>query len=126
MAAVLLVEDDETMRRMYAFGLQQEGFEVAIAASGGEALMRMDERHYDIIVLDMMLTGMSGLDFLNSYDIKTKSPGTQVVALTNLDNPVVAGKVMAKGVAAYLRKADYEPAALAAYLKTLAPNPAQT
>jgi CheY-like chemotaxis protein len=126
MAAVLIVEDDETMRRMYAFGLQQEGFEVSVAASGGEALMRMDERYYDIIVLDMMLTGMSGLDFLNSYDVGAKSPGTKVVALTNLDNPVVAEKVMAKGVAAYLRKADYEPVTLAAYLKTLLPAPTQS
>jgi len=119
MAKVLLVEDTEEMQRMYAFGLQKEGFEVVTANSGGEALARMDEDHFEIILLDMMLGGMSGLDFLKEYDVKTKSPGTKVVVFTNLDNPNIKARIEAVGVDGYLNKSNYEPKQLADYLKQL-------
>ncbi len=119
MATVLIVEDDELMQRMYSAGLQQEGFQVTTVASGGEALARLEETHYDLVILDMMLSGMSGLDIVKAYDFKTKSPATLIIALTNLDNPDVAERVKQAGVSAYLRKADYEPTALANYIRTL-------
>src|SRR5437868_2194708 len=123
MAKVLLVEDTENIQKMYAFGLQREGFEVLTASSGGEALARMDENHFDVILLDMMLAGMSGLDFLKEYDVKTKSPGTKVVAFSNLDNPSIEARIEQAGVDAYLNKSHYELKQLSDYLKQmLAPS----
>jgi CheY-like chemotaxis protein len=119
MAKVLLVEDTEQMQRMYSFGLVQEGFEVVIAASASAALAKMEEQPYDVILLDMMLSGMSGLDFLETGQITTKYPGSKIVVLSNVDNPNIIERAKAQGVTDYLIKAQYEPAQLAAYLKNM-------
>lgn len=125
MPSVLLVEDDQAIQNMYAFALRQEGFEVSIAGSGGEALTRADERAYDVILLDMLLSGMSGLDFLSTSDVLGKHPETKVVALSNMENPQIVEKAKALGVVAYLNKSEYEPLELTAFVKTLL-NPPPT
>lgn len=119
MPSVLLVEDSEAIQNMYAFGLRQEGFEVITASSAGEALARVEERQYDVVLLDMLLTGMSGLDFLTTSDIKTRSPQTKIVALSNMDNPQIIEKAQGLGVVAYLNKSQYEPPELTAFVKNL-------
>jgi CheY-like chemotaxis protein len=114
MPSVLLVEDDEAIRKMYTTGIT-----VTTAASGAEALVRVEEGQFDVIILDMLMTGMSGLDFLRSYNVKTKSPGTRVIALTNLENPTVEEKATELGVDEYLTKSNVEPGQLAAHIKEL-------
>jgi len=125
MPRVLLVEDSEMIRNMYAMALKQHGFEVATAGSAGEALARVEEGQYDVILLDMLLSGMSGLDFLTSSDVRAKSPNTKIIALSNMDNPQIIEKARALGVNDYLNKADYEPSQLVAYIdKALSAPPA--
>jgi CheY-like chemotaxis protein len=120
MTSVLYVEDTETMQKMYSFGLEQEGFKVTVAASAGSALAKLEGEKFDVILLDLMLSGMSGLDVLKAYDVKTQSPGTRVVVLTNMENQSVKERVESYGVAGYLNKSEYEPKQLADYLKGLA------
>ena len=96
MPSVLLVEDDESLQKTNSFALKMEGFDVVTASSGAEALVRVEERQFDVILLDMLMIGMSGMDFLKTYDVRTKSPNTKVIALTNLDNPDIVDR--AKGV----------------------------
>src|SRR5258708_5972786 len=98
MPKILLVEDTESIQKMYAFGLEQEGFTVTTASSAGEALARLEGDKFDVILLDLMLTGMSGLDFLKTANVKTTSPETRVVILTNLDNPNIKATVESFGV----------------------------
>jgi two-component system phosphate regulon response regulator PhoB len=123
MPSVLIVEDDETIRKMYTTGLTIAGFSVTTAASGAEALVRVEEAQYDVILLDMLMTGMSGLDFLRSYDIRTKAPNTKVIALTNLENPTIQQKVMDTGVTEYLTKSNWEPVKLAEHINALLGTP---
>jgi DNA-binding NarL/FixJ family response regulator len=59
------------------------------------------------------------LDFLRTYDVKTKAPKTVVLALTNMNNPKVEEEAQALGAAGYLDKASYEPLQLVAYVKDL-------
>jgi CheY-like chemotaxis protein len=108
---------------MYTTGLQIAGFDITAAASGAEALVRVEDNHYDLILLDMLMTGMSGLDFLRSYDIRTKSPGTKVIALTNLENPTIEQKALELGVSEYLTKSNYEPGELATHIKEVLGQP---
>jgi CheY-like chemotaxis protein len=126
MPSVLLVEDDEAIRKMYTTGLQAAGITVTTAASGAEALVRVEEDHFDLIILDMLMTGMSGLDFLRSYNVKIKSPGTKVIALTNLENPTVEEKATELGVDEYLTKSNVEPGQLADHIKQLLGTPPTT
>jgi CheY-like chemotaxis protein len=119
MLRVLLAEDDPGIRNAYAFALGKEGFEVALAASGAEALVRVQDQTFDVILLDMLMLGMSGLDFLRAYDVRKKSPGTKVIALTNFSNPEIEERAEALGVVGYLNKSEYEPRDLVTYLKRL-------
>jgi DNA-binding response OmpR family regulator len=119
MPKILLVEDTEAIQKMYAYGLQQEGFEVTTASSAGEALAKMEGDKFDFILLDLMLTGMSGLDFLKAANVKTTSPGTRIVVLTNLDNPKIKETVESFGVDGYLNKSEYEPKQLSDFIKNL-------
>lgn len=132
MASVLLVEDDSSIQTMYATALKQGGFEVATASNGGEALQALqnplgsDEApHFDVILLDMMMSGMSGLDVLRNYDIRVQSPSTIVIALTNMDNPAIEQKAKDLGVAEYLTKAETDPVQLIAHIKELLAKQAQ-
>lgn len=120
MASILLVEDEESIKTVYSFALQREGFEVVAVPGAGQALIALEGRQFDVILLDMLLKeGMSGLDLLRSYDLKTKSPQTKVVVLSNIDSDSVMEKASALGVIGYLNKANTEPPQLAAYLKQL-------
>ena len=57
---VLIVEDNADLRRLYAIGLNQRGFEVKLAANGAEALDRIQSEKPDVILLDMVMPIMDG------------------------------------------------------------------
>ena len=59
---VLVVEDEESYREGLASGLSREGFDVEVAADGVEALRRFDECRPDIVLLDILLPGMRGIE----------------------------------------------------------------
>lgn len=61
---ILLVEDDSSIGEMVESYLTMEGFQVVLAKDGEEALERFAERDYDLVLLDMMLPKISGMDFL--------------------------------------------------------------
>lgn len=61
---LLLVEDDATLRQALAFNLTREGYEVATAATGERALEAARSDRLDLIILDLMLPGMSGIEVL--------------------------------------------------------------
>src|SRR2546427_4323111 len=59
-AKVLIVEDNSDVRRLYAIGLNQRGFEVKLAANGAEAVERIDVERPDVILLDWLMPVMDG------------------------------------------------------------------
>ena len=63
-AKVLIVEDNCDVRRLYAIGLNQRGFEVKLAANGAEAVERIDAERPDVILLDWLMPLMDGREML--------------------------------------------------------------
>ena len=63
---LLVVEDDRTLRQALTFNLAREGYEVTAAADGEAALEAARDEHLDLIVLDVMLPGMSGVEVLRA------------------------------------------------------------
>jgi CheY-like chemotaxis protein len=64
-AKVLIVEDESDVRRLYAIGLNQHGFEVKLAANGAEAVERVEAERPDVILLDWVMPLMDGREVLD-------------------------------------------------------------
>lgn len=77
---VLVVEDDRALRQVLSFNLSQEGYDVAVAVDGASALAAARDRQLDLILLDLMLPAMSGLEVLRV--IRREGIGTPVIILS--------------------------------------------
>lgn len=82
MAEILIVEDDENIARMIEATLSMVGYRCDGCADGSEAVRRILEGSYDLILLDVMLPGMDGFEILT----KIKNKGTPVIFLTALQD----------------------------------------
>ena len=78
--SLLLVDDDDPFGPRWAASSSRHGFGVTLAASGEDALARLAEREPDVVLLDLRLPGMSGLDTLKI--IRERHPATDVIVLT--------------------------------------------
>ncbi len=65
MARVLVVDDDESLRLLYSRELSEEGYDVTVASSGEEALDLVRRERPDVVVLDIRMEGMDGLNVLD-------------------------------------------------------------
>jgi DNA-binding NtrC family response regulator len=79
-ASVLLVDDDVTFRQVMANELRRLGYEIEAVGTGEEAVRRIATSEPDVVLLDLRLTGINGLDVLKS--IHASAPATEVVMLT--------------------------------------------
>jgi CheY-like chemotaxis protein len=70
---VLIVEDNSDVRRLYAIGLNQRGFEVKLAANGAEAVERIEVERPDIILLDWLMPLMDGGEVLAKLSERGKA-----------------------------------------------------
>src|SRR5881392_1505206 len=70
---VLIVEDESDVRRLYAIGLNQRGFEVKLAANGAEAVERVAAERPDVILLDWVMPLMGGGEVLSKLREATDS-----------------------------------------------------
>jgi len=64
MTKILLVEDDKNQRKLYEQELADEGYEVSSAESGREALARIEEDRPDLVIMDISMPGMDGIEAL--------------------------------------------------------------
>ncbi len=81
-STVLLVEDEESFVDALLSGLPREGFEVAVARDGIEAVKLFDEVHPDIVLLDLMLPKMSGIDVCKAIRERSLTPIIMITAKT--------------------------------------------
>ena len=79
---VLLAEDDPDSREMYAVALALDGFQTIEAANGTEALARIAERVPDVVVTDLNLPGMNGLELCARLKGDARTQHVPIVALT--------------------------------------------
>ena len=86
---VLIVEDEESFVEALEVGLRREGFVTKVARDGIEALTLFDAVEPDLVLLDLMLPGMSGIDVCRQIRLKSKTPVIMVTAKdTELDTVV--------------------------------------
>ncbi len=81
MARILIVEDDRDLNNAYSIILKNEGHEVIVAFDGQEALAKIKEFSPDLILLDLLMPIMGGLEFLQHYDLLKTHADVKVLIL---------------------------------------------
>ena len=99
---ILVVDDDESLRWVTQAQLQQSGYEATAAASGREALDRMREDPPDLVITDLMMPGMSGLELLKR--IRAEYPEVIVIMVTAFGAVDTAVEAMKAGAYDYITK----------------------
>ena len=79
-ARILVVDDEDTIRRTLAALLQRRGYAVTVAASGAEALMLIEQQAFDLLLLDLVMPGSSGLEVARLA--RTIQPTAAILILT--------------------------------------------
>lgn len=106
---ILLVEDEEMIRELYARQFTKAGFVVNAVANGEDGLKSLGDGAFDILLLDIMLPGMNGLQMLREFKVKNKDTKMLVIMLTNLGQESVIKEGFDLGANAYLIKTSYTP-----------------
>ena len=101
--SVLLVDDEEKLRKTLGRALRRDGHEVVEAAGGCEALRLVGERPFDVLLADNMMPGMTGLELIRDYAESTPEPAHMILmtAYATVDSAISAVKL---GAFDYLRK----------------------
>lgn len=109
MAKVLIVEDDPLMSRMYQKIFTFEKYEVEVAMNGEEGFEKAKTTKPTIILLDIMMPKMNGLQVLEKLKIDPDTKAIPVIMLTNLASEKDAENAMMKGAVKYIVKSQHEP-----------------
>lgn len=107
MPKVLIVEDDDSLRSMYAFKFNAEKFEVRTAAHGGEGLKAAEEFMPDIILLDLKMPVMGGSEMLTLLRDTEWGADIKVIILTNISKSEAPIHIRYLNVERYVVKAYY-------------------
>lgn len=110
MTTVLVCEDTELLRRMYHDRLAADGYDVLDAADGLEAIAALRAGGIDLVVLDLIMPRMGGIEVLEIMRYDPTLASIPVLVLTNLDEAEAADHAMELGAAAYLIKNHTKPA----------------
>jgi DNA-binding response OmpR family regulator len=100
--SVLVVDDELDFMETLVKRLERRGFTVTGVGSGREALQLLQKEHFDVVMLDVMMPGMDGIETLR--EIKLAWPGTQVILLSGHGGEEMGMRGMAYGAYAYLLK----------------------
>jgi len=99
---VLVIDDDESLRRVLEYNLAQEGYAVLTAASGEHGLELLKKERADVVVTDVRMAGMDGLQVLEG--VHKLDPNIQVIILTAFGTIEMAVEAMKAGAFHYISK----------------------
>lgn len=112
--SILVVEDTELLRRIYTDKLSQEGYRVFQAADGLECLNIVRTQPLDLILLDLVMPRMSGLEALETLKRDPRTKDIPVIVLSNLGQDADVQRGLDLGAVDYLIKNSAKPADVSA------------
>lgn len=118
MKSVLIIEDHVGLREAYELLFVKEGYKVELAENGKAGLDLATKATYDLILLDMLMPEMSGIEFLRAYK-PLDHPETKVIAFSNMQTPEMIKEAMELGVKRYMTKAIMPPQKMAEVVREL-------
>lgn len=116
---LLIVEDDPLMSRMYKKIFTFEKYEVDTAADGEEGLDKARSIKPTVILLDIMMPKMNGLQVLDKLKADPDTKNIPVIMLTNLASDKDAENAMIKGAVKYIVKSEHDPKEVANMVKEI-------
>jgi DNA-binding NtrC family response regulator len=99
---ILIVDDETKMRRVLQISLEEEGYSVREAKNGGEALKKLSEFSFDLVIADMKMPGISGVELLRKY--KETDPSVNFIIMTAYGTVQSAVEAMKYGAFDYVLK----------------------
>lgn len=106
---ILLVDDDAFLRDMYATKFTEKGFTIDVADTSENALTKLRGATYDVVLMDMIMPGMSGIELLKQVQSE-KIGGTPIcIMLTNQSEDTDKAHALESGAVGYIVKAELIP-----------------
>jgi len=99
---ILIIEDDAEMRSLLKDFFEEDGFEIDSVSNGSEAFRRIAREPFDLIITDIRMPGLTGLDILPG--IKKLQPEVSIIVITAFGSEEVRRKAFDRGATAYLEK----------------------
>lgn len=109
MAKILIIEDDPLMSRLYQKVFKFENYDVSSAVNGREGIEKAVKEKPTLILLDIMMPEMNGLEALDKLKADPDTKTIPVIVLTNLAGTQDAETALAKGAVKYIVKSEHEP-----------------
>ena len=120
MAMILVVEDDAATASVLARLLRRRGHDACVAPDGAAALELVRRQAPDLIILDMMMPHMDGMEVLRRLKSDPQTAAAPVILLSAVDDPKLVASALKQGASAYWVKASFRydelPQRLAAHL----------
>ncbi len=111
-AMVLVVEDDVALAGLYAQGLTTAGHRAVVAADGETGVAVATHVQFDVVLLDMRLPGISGMEFLRELVDREKPP--IVIVVSAYSDPEWVTSALSLGASSWMVKGEFTPSQLAA------------
>lgn len=106
---ILIVEDEIALSDAYELILTSKGYETAVAYDGSEALKKVKTFKPELILLDLRLPRIGGIEFLEQYELKKLHPDVKVIVFSNLDSQKEIDAAYNLGAERYILKAWASP-----------------
>ena len=107
---ILIVEDDAFIRDIYGVKFTNEGFDVILAENGIEAVRKLEDVTPDVILLDMIMPYMDGMEVLKKIKDNQAWKSIPIIMLTNISEKEKINQGKEFGVNEYLIKSHFTPA----------------
>lgn len=114
---ILLIEDDLPMVKMYSTKLQAEGFEVEVALDGEEGWLKSQTEGIDLVLLDLMIPKMGGMELLEKIKADEKRKKIPVIILSNLSQEQDIKRAIQLGIKDFLIKSNHTPSQVVQIVK---------
>jgi DNA-binding response OmpR family regulator len=101
---ILIVEDDEGNREVLAYFLRRQGFEIVTAPNGESALATVDSASFDLVLLDVVMPGIGGLETLRALRTRYSEAALPVIMVTGLDAGDDVTAALEMGASDYVSK----------------------
>lgn len=106
---ILLVDDDAFLRDMYATKFTEKKFKIDVAETAENALMKLRSDSYDVVLMDMVMPGMSGVDLLKQLKSEKIGGNPICIMLTNQSEESDKKAAIKAGAVGYIVKAELVP-----------------